>query len=226
MSGPLDFPDDEPSAPERERPAPGPPPRPAPPPSARPMGASRYGWFLGVVAVLLLAVVTVNSIGTEGIGGGPDVGQRLVPFAAPLAAAPPRPDEDANVGPAACRVRGAGVLNLCALAERGPVVLALFPTEAAECRAVLAQFARVRAAVPGVQLVAVGSAGERARLATPRRPFPVGWDRDRAVAAAYGLAGCPQLHFARRGGEVAAVTRRTLTDAELVGRARALGARG
>jgi hypothetical protein len=234
VSGPLDFPDDEPSGPERRGPAPPPAPPPSarpagtrtPPPSSRPAGTSRYGWFLGVVAVLLLAVVTLNTVGTEGVGGGPEGGQRLVPFAVPLATAPRRPDEDANLGEGACAVRGPGVLNLCALAERGPLVLALFPTDAAACGDVLAQFARVRGALPGVQLVAVGSAGDRARLARPPRPFPVGWDRDRAVAAAYGLAGCPQLHFARRGGRVAEVTRRVLSDRELVARARRLGGRG
>jgi len=230
MSGPLDFPGDEPSAPERRAPAPAPapggarPPR-RPPPSQRPIGASRYGWFLGVVGVLLLAGVTLNTVGTEGVGGGPTAGERLVPFAVPLAGAPAREDEDANVDPErACRVRGPGVLNICALAERGPLVLALFPTDAGECRSVLAQLDRVRARLPGVQLVAVGSEGDRRVLARPPRPYPVGWDRDRAVAALYGLAGCPQLHFARRGGEVLETTRRPLSDADLVALARRLRA--
>jgi hypothetical protein len=183
------------------------------------MGASRYGWFLGVVAVLLLAVVTLNTVGTEGVGGGPTEGQELVPFAVPLAGAPPRRDgnEDANVDPRrACRVQGPGVLNICRLAERGPVVLALFPTDAAECRSVLEQFDRLAARLPGVQLVAIGSEGDRRALAGRGHPYPVGWDRDRAVAALYGLAGCPQLHFARQGGRVIETTRRVLTDAELL----------
>ncbi len=229
MSGPLDFPDpgDGPSGPER---GPGAPPRPAParpaPPPLPPPGASRYGWFVAVAAVLLLAVFTLDRVRSDGTGAGPERGQELVPFAVPLAAAPPRPDgaEDANLDPArVCRgVRGPGILNLCVLAARGPLVLALFPSEAAPCRRVLEQFARVRARLPGVQLVAVGSAGERGLLTARRWPFPVGWDRDRAVSGAYGLAGCPQLSFARRGGAVEATTRRTLDDADLVRRARAL----
>jgi hypothetical protein len=87
---------------------------------------------------------------------------------------------------------------------------------------VLDQFARVRSQVPGVQLVAVGSAGERRLLTGRRWAFPVGWDRDRAIASVYGLAGCPQLTFARRGGQVLETTRRELTDDDLVRRARRL----
>lgn len=213
MTGPLDFDDREPT--RREPPV-------APPP-ARPPGASRYTWFLGVVVFLLLAVVTVNAITTEGVsGGGPTGGDRIIPFAAPLADAAPRADDDANVDARqACRVTGPGVLNVCRLVRRGPVVLALFPSEARRCRSVLAQFDRVAAQARGVQLVAVGSRGERAVL-QGRRRYPVGWDRDGAVASIYGLAGCPQITFAERGGRVVESTRSELTDAELVRRIRRL----
>lgn len=194
-----------------------------PPPPARPAGASRYTWFLGVVGFLLIVLVTVNSIGTKGVSsGGPGSGGVLVPFAVPLASAAPRPDDDANVDPdKACGVRGPGILNICEQRERGPVVLALFPTEAARCRAVMAQFQRVARRVPGVQFVAVGSEGDRDAL-RGAFSFPVGWDRDRAVAAIYGLVGCPQITFARKGGKVVQTTRRELSDDELVGIARRL----
>lgn len=202
----------------------------APPPPAKPQGASRYTWFLGVVGFLLIVLVTVNSLRTEGVTpGGPESGSRLVPFAVPLAAS--KLDGDANVAArddqgdlgkiAACKVRGRDILNICELAERGPVVFALFPSEAGRCRGVLDQFARIAPAVDGVQFAAVGSRGDRDEL-RGRWPFPVGYDRDGAVASVYGLVGCPQVSFARKGGKVVRTTRRTLPDEEIARLARSL----
>ncbi len=182
------------------------------------MNRNRYTWFLGVVAFLLLALVTINSLSSEGVrGGGPQPGDELHLFAVPLAEAPPRPDEDAQVDEKkVCRVRGPGILNVCELRERGPVVLALFPTEGERCRGVLRQLQRMAPRFPGVSFAAVGSAGERRDLAGDWS-FPVGWDKDRAVASVYGLVGCPQITFARRGGRVVETTRRPLSDGELAG---------
>ena len=212
--GPLDF--DDAGAPRPGEPRPEAPPEPPPP--AKPPNTSRYTWFVGVVAVLLIAYVSLNALRSEGVpSGGPDRGGELIPFAVPLADAPSRPDEDANVDPeSACDVRGSGVLNVCRLAERGPVALALFPTAAAECRDVMAQFDRVAGKVEGVQLVAVGSRGKRALLGRTPHRYPVGWDKDGAVASLYGLVGCPQITFAERGGKVVESTRTELTDRELV----------
>jgi hypothetical protein len=220
--GPLDFDDGGESAPaERERePAPL-----EPPPPAKPPGASRYTWFLGVVGVLLIALVSINALSSEGVpSGGPNAGDRLIPFAVPLATAPARKDEDANVDrKQVCEVRGSGVLNLCVLSRSGPVALAIFPTEAPECRSVMDQFDRVARQAAGVQLVAVGSRGDRAALRRDHA-FPVGWDKDGAVASLYGLVGCPQITFAARGGRVVESTRTGLTDRELVLRLQRLGA--
>jgi hypothetical protein len=197
--------------------------QPEAPPPARPPGASRYTWFLGVVAVLLLAVVTINTFSTEGVqSGGPERDDELVLFAVPLADAPSRPDEDAQIDQdKVCSVRGAGILNLCEIQERGPLVLALFPADASRCRSVLAQFQRVSARVPRVSFVAVGSGGDRDDL-RGAWSFPVGWDKDRAVASIYGLVGCPQVTFVRADGRVAQTTHRSLSDDELAGIARAL----
>ena len=223
--GPLDFDDrDEPGddvelgGPRRPAPA-------EPPPPARPVGASRYTWFLGVVAFLFIVLVLVNSIGSGGVSpGGPDIGDRLVPFAVPLAAAGSRPDEDANVDArTACRVRGPGILNICELAERGPVVLALFPTDGGDCRGILDQLTQVAARFRGrVQFAAVGSRGERATLRRRRTAIPLGWDRDGAVASIYGLVGCPQVTYARRGGAVMLTTRRRETSSQIAGHVRDL----
>jgi hypothetical protein len=225
VSGPLDFGDEGGRADVRPEPRREPRPEPPaePPPPARPPGASRYGWFIGVAAFLLLAVVTINSITTGGgQPGGPAGGDRLVAFAVPLADAPSRPDEDANVDrERACRVRGPGILNMCEQWERGPVVLALFPTNADRCRAVMDQLERMRARFPEVAFVAVGSAGDRDQL-KGRSPLLVGWDRDRAVASVYGLVGCPQVSFATKGGKVIDTVRREIGDAEFARKVEAL----
>lgn len=215
--GPLDF-DDDP----RERGMGGEPP-PEPPPPARPPGASRYTWFVGVAGFLLLVLVTVNSITTGGVeSGGPDTGGRLVPFAVPLAGAPPRPDEDANVdADRACRVRGEGILNICEQWEKGPVVLAMFPTNADRCRSVVDQMERLSSRFPDVSFVAVGSAGDR-ELLEGRDGVLAGWDKDRAVASVYGLVGCPQVTFAKRGGEVVDTVRREIDDRAFAAEVRAI----
>jgi hypothetical protein len=190
----------------------------------------RYTWFLGVVAFLLIVVAILNGIGSEGIqSGGPERGAAMQPFATPLAASDL--EGDANVATeddqgefgrrAACSVRGPDVLNVCQLYEQGPVVLAIFPTEGEQCRTVLDQFQRVAPRFPRVRFAAVGSRGDRDDLRGPWR-FPVGWDRDGAVASLYGLVGCPQITFARRGGRVVETTRRELTDRELADKVRAL----
>jgi hypothetical protein len=214
VSGPLDF---------DERPAEQPPERraEAPPPGRPP--SSRYTWFLGVVAVLLIALVMVNALRSEGVTtGGPQADDRLAPFAVPLAEAASREDEDANVNvERACHVRGEGILNICEEAERGPVVLALFPTRAGQCRGVLGQLERLAPRFEGVSFLAVGSGGDRETIAGARE-VRVGWDRDNAVASVYGLAGCPQVTFARGGGWVVETTHRELTDEEIAERVRRL----
>ena len=227
MSGPLDF-DDEPQRPappaRREE-------RGRPQPTRPPTGGPRFGWFLGLAAAVLVVIVVIWGFTNEGIeSGGPSAGRDLAPFAVPLAAS--SLDGDANVateegqdqlGPKpACDVRGPEILNICEEAELGPVVLALFPTGADRCRAVLRQLQRIKPQFPGVRFVAVGSRGDRDAL---RRgwSFPVGWDRDGAVAARYGLVGCPQVTFARKGGKVVETTRKEIGDAELAAKVKALG---
>jgi len=106
----------------------GPPSAEAPEPRP-PAGVSRYGWFLGVVVVLVIAYITLNTARSHGPGSeGVQVGTRMPPFAAPLALG--AIDGDVNVarragqGAAgtrpACDVRGRGILNICELWERGP----------------------------------------------------------------------------------------------------------
>jgi hypothetical protein len=208
-----------------------------------PGGVSRYGWFVGVVAVLLIAYVSLNSARSHGPGSeGVRSGARMPPFAAPLALGPV--DGDVNVarrrgqGAAgkrpACDVRGPGILNVCALWERGPVVLAFLATRGARCTGELDALERERARHPGVQFAAVAIRGDRGELrALVRRHrwrFPVGWDRDGILANLYGVAVCPHLTFALPGGRVTATTvgevRAADLDRRLAALERAARARG
>lgn len=193
---------------------------PQAPPPARPPGVSRYTWFIGVVAFLFIVLVTINAVDDQGAApGGPERDAKLVGFAVPRADAPARKDgdEDANLdAKTACKVRGPGILNICEEYERGPVVLALFPTDASRCAAVMEQFDRLARRLRDVRFVAVGSRGKRQDLTERRHAFPVGWDRDGGVATGYGLVGCPQITFAHKGGAVVETTRQELTDEEIV----------
>lgn len=202
-----------------------------PPSFRRAVPASRYGWFLGIVVLLLLGYVTLNTART----GGGDArglrrGERLPAFAAPLAASSLQGDADvakhANSGAAgrvaACRLRGPRILNVCQLAERGPVVLTFFFTRGAHCEPALDQLQAISRSFPGVQLAAVAVAGDRsAAVAAIRRNrwrFPVGYDSDGIVANLYKVAGCPQTTFATVGGVVRETVQGQRTAAQLRGR--------
>ena len=224
--GPLDFEDDP-----REHGVGGGEPPAEPPPPARPPGASRYTWFIGLAGFLLLVVITLNTFSTDSNveGGGPATGDELLPFAVPLAAGDL--DGDANLATKpgqgdfgerpACEVRGPEILNICEEWELGPVVLAIFPTFSGKCRAVLEQMRRLKGRLPRVRFAAVGSEGKREDL-RGSWGFPVGWDRDAQVLAVYGAIDCPQVTFAHRGGEVAESVPGGLSDADFLRKARAL----
>jgi hypothetical protein len=168
----------------------------------------RPGTIAGVVALAVIAYITYNSIVTEGPGSrGVEPGRELPAFAVPLALS--SLEGDANVSDEACEVRGADVLNVCELAETGPVVLAFF-ADAARCDDQIDVLERVRPRFPDVQFAAVAVRGDRQDLRERVRrrgwELPVGHDRDGAVANAYAVAVCPQITFARRGGEVLRTT--------------------
>jgi hypothetical protein len=183
----------------------------------RPPGASRYGWFVGVVIVLFLAYVSINTLRTNDTqrSTGPAAGHKLAPFAAPLATG--SLDGDTNVatrkttGTAAgqryaCDVRGPQILNICQLAERGPVALAFLATRGGRCVNALDVLERLRGAYPKVQFAAVAIKGDRDGLRRTIRShawgFPVGYDRDGVLANLYGVAVCPQITLADRGGKI------------------------
>jgi hypothetical protein len=188
-----------------------------PPPAPRlPAGASRYGWFVGVVAVLLIGYISVNTVRTRGVpSSGLRPGSALPQFAAPTATGPV-PDGDVNVARkagqgdagsrAACTVRGAGVLNSCDLVRDSPAVIAFLATRGAQCTGEIDALARTAARHPGLKLAAVSIRGDRGELRrlvrTHRWRFPVAWDRDGILANLFGVAVCPAITYVLPGGRV------------------------
>lgn len=178
-------------------------------------GASRYAWFVGVVVVLGIGTLMVQTLRTEGPGAsGLAAGTRLPPFAAPLATGDL--EGDANVARpegrdrGACGVRGAGLLNSCELAERGPSALLFLVTRSERCTAELDRLDRVRRRHPGVQVAAVAIRGDRGDLRALVRErgwgFPVAHDRDGVLANLFGVAACPQITYALPGGRITGTT--------------------
>jgi peroxiredoxin len=211
-------------------------PERSPEDAARALGP-RYGRYAALLAIVLLVLVTVNTIVTKphGVGGIPP-GGRLAPFAAPLVTSNLPGDADVaterNQGSAgrvpACQLRGPQILNICALYEHNPVVLAFF-VEGSSCTGILGEMQGLEAAFGGVRFAAVALGGNRTSLRRLVRrlhlTFPVAIDRDGAVATLYKVASCPQVTFSHAGGVVASralVT--TPTPATLRGRVAALAA--
>jgi hypothetical protein len=172
----------------------------------------RYGRYVGAVAVVLLALIAINTLLTTPNGStGLPPGAPLPPFAVPLATAAldgdaniaTRPNERGAGREPACSVRGPEIVNICALYERSPVVLVLFANGDA-CPRTLDTLAQALPSFPGVQAAAVAVRGNRSDLrrlvGAHRWPFPVGWDRDGALVNLYRDAVCPQLTFAYPGG--------------------------
>ncbi len=215
---------DEPS----DRRAGGPLPSPGPP--RPPAGiASQSTWILGVVIVLALAYITVNTLRTESPGVQP--GTELPPFAAPIATSDLEGDATVRVKagdghPAACAVRGPRVFNVCEATERRPLVLAFFVTRSEDCIDEIDVLQRVARRFPDVGFAAVAIRGDRddVRALVRERGWtiPVAHDADGAVSNAYGVAVCPTITFARRGGVAVSTLLGGASEAELARRVREL----
>jgi AhpC/TSA family len=174
----------------------------------------RYGRYVALLAIVVLVLITINTIATKPNGGaGLASGTKLPPFAVPLALSDLPGDANVATGPnqgaaghvPACSVRGPKVLNICQLYERGPVVLAVF-VDGGSCPQVLSEMQALVTSYPQVSFAGVAikgeTAGVRKVIASKHLTFPVGLDRDGALAALYKVASCPQVTLARRGGEV------------------------
>jgi hypothetical protein len=181
--------------------------------AARTLGP-RYGRYAGLLAIVLLALITLNTIVTKptGVDGIPP-GGRLAPFAAPLARSSlvgaadvaTRPNQGGAGRIPACELRGPRILNICALDEHNPVVLAFF-IQASSCTGVLSEMQSLTGVFPTVRFAAVSLRGDRAALrrlvGSLHLTYPVAIDSDGAVASLYKVASCPQVTFAAPGGVV------------------------
>ena len=215
-------------------------------PEPRPAAAPRYGRYVGLLALVILVLITLNTIVTKPNGAkGIEPGRRMPPFAVPLVLGNLSGDADiathasegARGSVPACQERGPQVLNICQLYERGPVVLALF-LDAGSCARILGDMQSLARSFPGVQFAAVALKGDRRQLRRLVRArglqMPVGLDRDGSLVALYKVATCPQVTFAYPGGAVqsaALLTRPPIATlrarvSELVEASRARGWRG
>jgi hypothetical protein len=177
------------------------------------IGPRRYGRYVGLLALVILVLVTINIALTKPHGvGGVATGHRIPPFAAPLAsgglegAVNVATSADATGKRTACEVRGAGVLNICELYEHGPVVLALF-VDGGSCAGVLADMQTLAREFPDVGFAGVAIKGERAALRKLIRMrgldnVQVGLDPEGVLVDLYGVATCPQISFVLPGGVV------------------------
>jgi hypothetical protein len=171
-----------------------------------------YGRWVGLLAVVILILITINTIVTKPNGAtGVAPGTKVPPFAVPLATGNMSGDADvatrADQGAAgkvpACKERGPEILNICQLYEQGPVVLALFvdgsscPDVLGDMQALVSDFPRVRFAAVAIKN---GTSEVRKLIHSHGLSYPVGLDRDGALAALYKLATCPQISFIERGG--------------------------
>lgn len=183
------------------------------------MGSRRGpSWIVVLIAFGVLVYITVNTVRTNGPGStGLPAGTQLPPFAAPLARsdligdaniATRRGQGDAGARPA-CSVTDPRALTVCEL-ERRPLVLAFLTASADRCIKQLDTLQAVAPRFPQVDFAAVAIRGDREDLRElvreHRWTFPVAQDRDGAVANIYGVAVCPTVVFAKRGGRVLRTT--------------------
>jgi peroxiredoxin len=168
----------------------------------------RYRWMIGIIGLVLVAIFSVYQFATHGIATtGVAPGHRLRYFAAPLASttltgAP-------NLSPPCTVARhDPRALNICLLAQRGPLVLDFFVTDSAQCERqvnALQQLAD-RFTRSGVQFAAVAVNADRAStrraIRTHGWTIPVAYDEGGAVGGLYGVAVCPMVELASRGGIV------------------------
>jgi hypothetical protein len=203
----------------------------------RPTGSTRYGWLAALLVLLVIVWVSLSTLHSDGGGAtGLAAGTKLPPFATALvgdeadAGVPAdiatRPNQGQAGKRPACTVRGPQLLNVCALAERGPVVLAFLVSGGKDCVSSLDRLQAVVRGFPGVQLAAVAFRSKRSdvlRLAADHHwTFPIGMDPDNRVTNLYGVLVCPQVTYAYPGGEVRGTTIGTESEAAIRGRVQRL----
>jgi hypothetical protein len=181
-------------------------------PSYPGVGGARYSRYVVLLAAILLIAFTVHVVLHPSKNAtGIRAGAQIPPFAAPLALSGPPGEVDvathANDGAAgkvpACSERGPGILNICELYERGPVVLGLF-FDAGSCAGILGQLQTLAHSFPQVSFAAVAVKEGTAPIARLVRSkgltLPVGVDPEGRLGDLYTMVGCPLITFVYPGG--------------------------
>lgn len=199
------------------------PQRPQPPPRRR----ASYTWVVGVAAVILIVVASLNTLDEPREGrSGPPIGEPIPAFAAPAAGSDL--DFDANVNESAedpapgetpaCDVRDEGALRSCDFTSKPLVLTFIVPTP--ECEAFVDRVERLRPQFPNTNFVTVisghaASAEEVVREHTWRQPIAL--DRNGDILTRYRFGLCANVVFASRGGIVRETKTRaqSWSDAEL-----------
>jgi hypothetical protein len=208
------------------------PPPPAPPKLPDPVIDTRpYRWAIGGLGLLLVLGLSIYQFARNGIGtAGVTSGHPLHYFVAPLSTS--SLNGDANLRPRCDAAEpNPRALNVCpALLARAPLVLGFFVTGSDACKRQVdtLQALSRRYSPATVQFAAVAvrtGHREAARLVRSHGwTIPIAYDPDGAVGQDYGVAICPLLELAYRGGIVKErlIGEHWLTTAALGARVRAL----
>lgn len=184
------------------------------PPELPPIQGVPYARYIAIGGISVLLIVLVVALVTKPhVGSGLKAGTQVPAFAAPLATGSLKgnPDiarhakEGARGKVPACQERQPGALNICALYERGPVVLALV-VNLGSCPAVLGELQTAAARFPEVSFAAVVVRAQQAEalhlVRHDRLSIPVGYDEEGELAGLFRMLSCPQLNFVYPGGRL------------------------
>jgi hypothetical protein len=180
-------------------------------PPELPIQGVPYARYIAIGGItILLIVLVVALVSKPHISSGLKAGAQVPPFAAPLATGALKGNPDialhAKEGQRgkvpACAEREPGALNICALYERGPVVLALFVNEGS-CPAVLSEMQAAARRFPEVSFAAVAVRAQQTEVRhlvrSKRLSIPVAYDEEGVLAGLYRMLSCPQLSFISPG---------------------------
>ena len=195
-----------------------------------PRQSNKYAWLVGILMFMVLGVLLfVQTIPNRGESlFGPQRGDRLPSFAAPLATSALEADanlcqrrpcpEGAGDIPA-CEVHRADVFNVCEFRDE-PLVMTFVFDRGADCFPQVDRAERVSESVSGVRFATVYFSRKdrdevRGLVRARGWKQPVALDSDGQVANLYRVGGCPTTVFVRPGGRVARTRLGNLTEGEL-----------
>ena len=199
----------------------------------------RYSIAVGLLFVVLIVFVTIQTLGGEDGGGTLGLDDQeprwpLPAFAVPEVSAKLEGDanvaqddcassavpcpEDARRTPA-CEIQTPGALRVCDLFDR-PLVISFWFTKGGNCITQQDVVQTVSQRYGGrVNFLSLDIRDDRDEVRELVREhgwtIPVGYDRDGAVAGLYRVGGCPTFAYAFPGGTLQSASIGDLTEAEL-----------